>query len=396
MFTGFVHLARAILPSVLVGAFSFGLFTRNPRLRSNAAIDSPQSPQPPPPLDPKQLSRLTLAAAKAGDLEQVKKGVLNLSAHYLDQNVVVAAAEEGNLHVLEWLWEVTPQHIPRHWWEEPGDDLEFSFSMIASAASKGQLKILQWALSKGLDTHWVCECAAVNGHLDVLRWARENKCVMNETTCAGAARGGHLDVLRWARENGCPWDASVCVNAAGRGDLEMLQWARERGCPWNTDVYESAASGGYLHILEWAYTEGLSLETCEDLPSFAICSYSFEVVVWTIEHIEWIPHHNTNLLAIVIRSSHSELRRLAEWLYVRGHTSSNLFRRMKPYIRELQEEMLRHRHLSALRQCTRLRPEDFDDPTLLSRLRCLEMEICRVFEFVCVALPNVDLINAMI
>ena len=39
-------------------------------------------------------------------------------------------------------------------------------------------------------------------------------------TCAYAAKGGHLDVLKWARENGCPWDEWTCAFAASRGYVE--------------------------------------------------------------------------------------------------------------------------------------------------------------------------------
>ena len=45
------------------------------------------------------------------------------------------------------------------------------------------------------------------GHLEVLKWARENDCPWDEYTCRAAAKGGHLETLKWARENGCPWDA---------------------------------------------------------------------------------------------------------------------------------------------------------------------------------------------
>ena len=48
-----------------------------------------------------------------------------------------------------------------------------------------------------------------------------------------AAKGGHLEVLKWARENGCPWDVGTCACAAEGGHLEVLKWARENGCPWN-------------------------------------------------------------------------------------------------------------------------------------------------------------------
>ena len=46
----------------------------------------------------------------------------------------------------------------------------------------------------------------------------------------GAAFGGHLDVLKWARENGCEWDSDTCSDAALNGHLSVLKWARKNGC----------------------------------------------------------------------------------------------------------------------------------------------------------------------
>jgi len=68
--------------------------------------------------------------------------------------------------------------------------------------------------------------AAQRGHLEVLKWARENGCPWYEKTCAYAAAGGHLEVLKWARANGCPWDERTCTHAAEGGHLEVLKWAR--------------------------------------------------------------------------------------------------------------------------------------------------------------------------
>ena len=48
-----------------------------------------------------------------------------------------------------------------------------------------------------------------------------------------AAQGGHLQVLRWAREQGCPWDFTTCLSAAAGGHLEVLRWAREHDCEWD-------------------------------------------------------------------------------------------------------------------------------------------------------------------
>ena len=49
----------------------------------------------------------------------------------------------------------------------------------------------------------------------------------------GAARGGHLDVLKWAREEGCPWDGWTTHFAEFGGHLEMLLYARQAGCPYD-------------------------------------------------------------------------------------------------------------------------------------------------------------------
>jgi hypothetical protein len=78
-----------------------------------------------------------------------------------------------------------------------------------------------------------CAYAAREGHLELLKWARENGCDWDSRTCANAAEGGHLELLKWARENGCPWDWRTCADAAREGHLELLKWAHENGCDWD-------------------------------------------------------------------------------------------------------------------------------------------------------------------
>jgi len=100
------------------------------------------------------------------------------------------------------------------------------------AAKLGCLTALRNLLQRGhLDKTYICRCAAWGGHLETLKWARENGCPWNEDTCTGAAYSGQLEALQWARENGCPWNEETCWAAAKGGHLEVLQWARENGCP---------------------------------------------------------------------------------------------------------------------------------------------------------------------
>ena len=72
-----------------------------------------------------------------------------------------------------------------------------------------------------------CQHAAVEGYLNLIKWAHTSGCPWDEYTCSYAAYGGHLEVLKWARANGCPWDEWTCSRAAWGGHLKMLQWARQ-------------------------------------------------------------------------------------------------------------------------------------------------------------------------
>jgi len=67
----------------------------------------------------------------------------------------------------------------------------------------------------------ICRYAAENGYLDILKWARSNKCPWDDWTCAWAAWGGHLDVLKWARANKCPWSWRTCAYAALGGHYKL-------------------------------------------------------------------------------------------------------------------------------------------------------------------------------
>ena len=69
--------------------------------------------------------------------------------------------------------------------------------------------------------------AAKNGHLEVLKWAHDNGCSWDETTCHAAAENGHLEVLIWARENGCDWNKDTCIElAASRNHIKIVEWIK--------------------------------------------------------------------------------------------------------------------------------------------------------------------------
>jgi hypothetical protein len=72
--------------------------------------------------------------------------------------------------------------------------------------------------------------AASDGQLDMLQWARQQRCPWDMRACSAAASRGHVVVLRWLREQGCPWGTGTCNSAAVCGQLKVLQLLREQGC----------------------------------------------------------------------------------------------------------------------------------------------------------------------
>ena len=92
-----------------------------------------------------------------------------------------------------------------------------------------------------------------------MKWARENGCVWDFSTCSNAAKNGHLHILKWARKNGCEWNSYTCFEAAEQGHLSVLKWVRENGGEWYhsnvPDVYIAldALCNNHIDILKWIY-----------------------------------------------------------------------------------------------------------------------------------------------
>ena len=143
--------------------------------------------------------------------------------------------------------------------EESGCDSHTQYnharSIFNTAAKEGKVEILIWGedSSYELDTMLTCNTiadAALNGHLEVVKYLRLLDIPWDEETCAYAALNGHLELLKWARTNQCPWNERTCANAAKNGHLELLKWARANQCPWNEWTCAIAAMNGHLDVLK--------------------------------------------------------------------------------------------------------------------------------------------------
>jgi len=105
----------------------------------------------------------------------------------------------------------------------------------------------------------ICEEAAVDGHLDVIKWARSMGASWGRTMWE-ALVNGHLEVIVWAHSVGADWPVNTCSTAAAKGHLKILQYARANGAVWNESTATNAALNGHLEILQWAVANGAPLE----------------------------------------------------------------------------------------------------------------------------------------
>ena len=98
-----------------------------------------------------------------------------------------------------------------------------------------------------------CYQVAKTNKLELLKWAREEKkCEWSVGPINAAALQGNLEMVKYCVANECPISTWACKEAAGNGHLEVLKYLREEGkAPWGSRTAYWAAGNGHLHILEY-------------------------------------------------------------------------------------------------------------------------------------------------
>ena len=116
--------------------------------------------------------------------------------------------------------------------------------------SQGDVNLWFYKL-RGFETFkYSADWAAEHGHLEVLKWVRNNGGPWTADAADMASLNGNLDVLKWIRNNGGEWTHWAADGAAEHGHLETLKWIRNNGGNWTSDAADWAAKDGHLETLQ--------------------------------------------------------------------------------------------------------------------------------------------------
>lgn len=153
--------------------------------------------------------------------------------------------------------------LVRHWIQShPPGGSEKALEACHDAASVGDVDLLKQLHADGYPIH-ICFPACSGGHLECLRYMRENGCEWSRSDCSATIYAGHLHCLKYFHESGFPLDdPDYCKTAAMSGHVDCLEFLHETGCPWDTQR-TCVHAANHLNCVAYAFEHGCSMH--EDL-----------------------------------------------------------------------------------------------------------------------------------
>jgi hypothetical protein len=192
---------------------------------------------------PKDNYMISIVAAKNGYpqiLEWLEKTENCLTRYRKD--LYAFASKGGHISVLDWLL----QKGYSYRWSE----------MRVEANRAGHLHVLEWYKKNGIEIwstskHGATWGACDNDNLEVILWYLEAGYELSHDLARVAAGEGAFKILEWCLTVGgySNKDRFICHFAALEGHLKILKFAREHGCVWDKYCckYASYKAKEYIH-----------------------------------------------------------------------------------------------------------------------------------------------------
>jgi len=181
------------------------------------------------------------------DVNTETRKLIKRSSRADDLKKVFEVKEMSSISTLEVAWE--NKSLWPSWWRER----DFCWKV----AWTNKLELLKWAREEKKCTWdgWTIAAAAKQGNLEMIKYCVAKKCPINEIACESAAWKGHLECLKYLREEvKAPWDEYTAICAAEHGHLHILEYLVERKYDqYNELACVYAAGNGHLDCLKYLH-----------------------------------------------------------------------------------------------------------------------------------------------
>ena len=209
-------------------------------------------------------------AAQRTDLEELQllAGTRMPCDQPWDKRVCEAAALQGHMATIQWLWD----RVPSSFWDEA----------CMHALNGHHAHVIRWLLHqtppppfvprrplggwllRGSAGPYPCDptdnCigwTVLGYHSQLPSQGLLEQIPVDPYACRQAAAINHMELMVYLRKKGYPWDARSCNLAAANGHLRMLRWLRGQTlpCPWDAHTTQLAAENDRLDVLSWLLSQ---------------------------------------------------------------------------------------------------------------------------------------------
>jgi hypothetical protein len=175
-------------------------------------------------------------AARGGCIDNI--AWLQQRGAVLSADTMRIAARGGHWHTVQYL---------------RNEGVEWGNDVCTFAADGGRLKLLQQLHEQGCpwEADVIGDVAAASGSVPMLQWLKAQDIVFTAATMFNAASNGHTAACKHLRfTEQCDWNIDACMAAALNSHLDTLKWLQEHGCPCEFQrVCVAAAHGGCTAIM---------------------------------------------------------------------------------------------------------------------------------------------------
>jgi hypothetical protein len=206
---------------------------------------------------------------------------------------------------------------------EVATDCIFSEQVIVAAAGAGHVHVLRFLREHGCTLHEsACMGAAAAGQLTALRWLREAGCSWSTSgppercIAIAGAKSGSVEVMQYLQEQSVPFDYMAFLFAVAVGSLPVCKFLRTVGCPWSKLYCYVAAHHGHVEVLQWLFELGCSYEIA-DMARWAGTGGSVAVMA-LIEAAVPADARSSALRHMLLLAGGSSHLAAAQWLRAQG------------------------------------------------------------------------------